>query len=97
MALEDLRVTIVDVAEPQDKLYSITLNLLVDDDEVGYDGINQNFTFDCNQGANVSAKELQVIAVMQEAIDRYKSSKAVQKSAALRTAVNNIRSGLSAK
>ena len=96
MALQDPIVTVVDVAQPQDKLYSITLNLVVRDDEVGCDGINQNFTFDCNQGAKISAKEPHVIAVMQEAIDRYKAAKAVQISVALRTAVCNIKSGLSA-
>ena len=94
MTLQTPSVTKISVTEPQERLYTIVLNLTIDDDEAEWDGINQDFSIQYNHGDSIQPKEAEMIKQMQEVIDRYKNAKAVFKSTTLDNAITNIQDGL---
>jgi hypothetical protein len=86
-------VTKKSVTTNQDKLYSITFNLLVTDGAA--EVINQNVACEYRTGENVGSKVTEVKEKMQKLIDNYKAAQAIFNAAALDTAVTNIQGGLS--
>lgn len=94
MALQAPVVSLVSVTEEQERLYGISLRLVVDDDEAGWDGIDQTFSSSFPAGGSVANKVLEFTTEMQVAVDRYKNAKAVAKSSAIVTAISAIQSGL---
>lgn len=90
MVLKDAVITKWSVTQPQEKLYRIQLNVVIEDDEEGWSGINENITFDCNQGDFVSNKEKYICDKIQNMIEKYNNSKYMFNNIDLDEVVNSI-------
>ncbi len=96
MALHDPVVAVPEgnVRETQDSLFNITFHLIIPDDELGWDGIDENVSIDINAGTDPSVKTQEMINKMQEIIGKYKRAKVVAKHAQLTAAIVTIQAGL---
>ena len=94
MPLQTPVVTIVSTNEVQPERYSITLNLLVADTDVGFTDINQDVSLLYKLGTLPSTKVVEFNKQMQAIIDKYKREKVIKNNALLATAVTNIQNGL---
>ena len=85
-------VTKVSVLEQMEKLWNITLNLQILDDAVEVH--NENFPIRYRTGEDIADKEAKVQAMMQEAIDDYKSEQVIFDHAKMDTMVTNLNNNL---
>lgn len=85
-------VTKKSVVYVQSRLHSITFNLVLS--EAAVPVLDEDFPVQFHTGDTAAAKVAQVVGLMQERIDQYKSAQAIFGSAALNTAVTNIQSQL---
>lgn len=85
-------VTKKSVTEVQDKLWNVTLNMVLTDDSV--EVINKDYSVKYRTGDSIAAKQATWIAMMQADIEKYKSEQAIYDAAALATVVSNIDTAL---
>ncbi len=76
----------------QKDLYSITLNLVLEQDTI--EVFNQNFTQRYRTGNLISGVTNKFIVQIQSAIDEYKAEQIIYNHTQLTTAINNIINGL---
>jgi hypothetical protein len=81
-----------DVVTTQDKLYTITLEVVLSD--TGGAGFIRQYSCDYRTGESIASKKQGLINTIQVDIDMYKAAEALSKNAALATAISEIQSGL---
>ncbi len=87
-----VEVTKKSVTKRQEKLWGVTLNMVLTDNTV--EVLNVDYTVPYRTGDVIVTKEAKFIALMQADIDAYKSEQNIFTSAALNTAVTNVETGL---
>ena len=75
----------------QEKLHSITFNLILTDT---VEVLNKDFSVEFRAGDNIATKISEVTSQMQTVIDRYKAEQVIFNSTALNNAVTSIQGGL---
>jgi len=80
------------VTKIMDKMWNITVNLILNNDAV--EVLNKDFSVRYRTGDVISTKEAEFIELMQASIDAYKSEQQIYNAPALDTAVTNISNGL---
>lgn len=85
-------VTKKSVTEVQSKLWSVTLNMTLDDG--GVEVLNRDYSVEYIPGDSIAAKQATWIAMMQADIDKYKSEQTIYDAAALNTVVTNVEAAL---
>jgi len=73
-------------------IYSISMNLILTDDAI--EVINQDFAQTHNSANNISVARDEIMAKMQDAINKYKENKIVYDSVAFTDAVTYINTNL---
>ena len=85
-------VTKKSVTEVQDKLWNVTINMILKDGTT--EVLNKDYALHYRPGDSIAAKQATWIAMMQADIDKYKSEKTIFNAAALNTVVTNVGSAL---
>ena len=80
------------VTKVMDKLWNITMNLIMSDD--GTEVLNKDYSVRYRPGDDISAKEKTLADMMQADIEKYKSEQQVYHAAALDAAVTNVQKRL---
>ena len=96
MALHDPAITVNGVVESQDRLFTITLHLVIPDDDPDFDGIDERFGFQIrtNGPQDPASTKEKIVLQMQQVINRYNHAKNIAKTPALANAVSDILSRL---
>ena len=80
------------VTKVMDKLWNVTMNLVLADD--GVEVLNKDYSVRYRTGDNIAAKEKTIADMMQADIEKYKSERQIYLAAALDTAVTNVQKRL---
>jgi len=80
------------VTRQQDKLYVVTVNMILKDTDV--EVLNQDFSIKYRTGDNITSKKEALQAQIQEVINNYKAERVIFNAAAFGTMCTNIQNAL---